>query len=205
MAKGKLFILSAPSGAGKSTVLSRVMAQLNGLAFSISHTTRSPRIGEKDGREYHFVDKTEFTRMIHEKQFLEFALVHGNYYGTSRLALKQQLDQGLDVILDIDVQGARIVRESGELPAVYVFLAPPNIAELERRLRERALDSEETIAKRLTNAHNELRAVEEYEYLIVNDNLDEAVQMFAAVILAERARGRRDHGGFGLQTKVFFS
>ena len=205
MAKGKLFILSAPSGAGKSTVLSRVMAQLHGVAFSVSHTTRAPRIGEQDGREYHFVSKPEFTRMIDEKQFLEFAEVHGNFYGTSRLALKQQLDQGLDVILDIDVQGARIVRESGELPAVYVFLAPPNIAELERRLRERALDSEETIAKRLTNAHNEMLAVGEYEYLIVNDNLDEAVKMFAAVILAERARGHRDYGGFELQTKVFFS
>jgi guanylate kinase len=121
------------------------MADLQGLAFSISHTTRSPRAGEKDGREYHFVDRTTFLSMIDEGQFCEYADVHGNLYGTSKAAIQQQLAQGIDVILDIDVQGAAIIQNSPELDSLSVFLAPPSLTELERRLRSRGLDSEESI------------------------------------------------------------
>jgi len=203
MAKGKLFIISAPSGAGKSTVLSRVMAQLPGVAFSVSHTTRMPRKGEQDGREYHFVDRTTFTEMIEQGNFLEYADVHGNYYGTSRLAVQEQLEQGLDVILDIDVQGAKIIRDAKEMDAVFVFLTPPDLTELERRLRGRGLDSDETIVQRLKNAHTELRSLGDFDYLIVNEELDEAVRMFESVILAERAKNHRHFTGKDIQTKVF--
>ena len=202
MVKGKLFIISAPSGAGKSTVLKQVMAQLPGVAFSISHTTRQPRKGEQDGREYYFVDRAEFTQMIEQGSFLEYADVHGNYYGTSRLAVQEQLDQGLDVILDIDVQGAKIIRDAKELAAVFVFLAPPDLEELERRLRGRGLDSDETIAKRLKNAHTELRSFGKFDYLIVNNKLDEAVRMFESVVLAERAKSHRHYNGHDINTKV---
>ncbi len=204
MVQGKLFIISAPSGAGKSTVLNRVIAQLTGIAFSISHTTRMPRKGEQDGREYYFVDKSTFTAMIEEGNFLEYADVHGNFYGTSRLAVQKQLNQGLDVILDIDVQGAKIIRDAHELEAASIFLAPPDLAELERRLRGRGLDSDETIVKRLKNAHTELRSLGEFDYLIVNDKLDEAVRMFESIILAERAKNHRHFSGTEIQTKVLF-
>jgi guanylate kinase len=205
MVKGTLFIISAPSGAGKSTLLNRVMTQLPGVVFSISHTTRLPRKGEQDGREYHFVEKTAFVAMIEDGHFLEYANVHGNYYGTSRLAVQQQLEQGLDVILDIDVQGAKIIRDAGELDSVSIFLAPPDLTELERRLRGRGLDSDETISKRLRNATTELRALEEFDYLIVNEKLDDAVRMFESVILAERAKSHRHFTGKDIQKKVFFA
>jgi guanylate kinase len=181
------------------------MARLPGVAFSVSHTTRMPRKGEQDGREYHFVAKTAFVAMIEEGHFLEYADVHGNYYGTSRIAVQQQLEQGLDVILDIDVQGAKIVKDAGELESVSIFLAPPDLTELERRLRGRGLDSDETISKRLKNATTELRALGDFDYLIVNEKLDEAVQMFESVILAERAKSHRHFSGKDIQTKVLFA
>jgi len=202
MKKGILFILSAPSGAGKSTVLKRVMANLKGLAFSVSHTTRVPRTGETDGVEYHFVDRSDFLQMKKNGEFLECADVHDNYYGTSRLAVEQQLDNGLDVILDIDVQGARIIQEAGELQAVYIFLAPPDLQELERRLRGRGLDSEVSISKRLDNAEAEMQAMVNYEYIVVNDNLDDAVRMFEAVILSERSKNRRGVDGTPLTVSL---
>lgn len=179
------------------------MAALQGVVFSVSHTTRAPRRGEEDGREYYFVDRATFTAMIDEGQFLEYADVHGNLYGTSGLAVQQQLDQGFDVILDIDVQGAKIIRDAGEMDAVFIFLAPPDLKELERRLRGRGLDSEETIVKRLKNARTELRSAHDFEYLIVNEDLDDAVRMFESIILAERARSRRHFTGQDIQTKVF--
>ena len=191
MNQGKLFILSAPSGTGKTTILKNVMANIDGVAFSVSHTTRMPREGEHDDKDYHFVGREEFIAIKENGDFLEYADVHGNLYGTSRLAVHEQINNGIDVILDIDVQGARIVKESEETHGVYIFIAPPNLHELERRLRGRGQDSEETIATRLTNARLEMEAVAEYDYLIVNDNVDETATMFVAIILAERARGRR--------------
>ncbi|MBU0946864.1 MAG: guanylate kinase [Proteobacteria bacterium] len=189
--KGQLFILSAPSGAGKTTLLKKVMAQLSGLAFSISHTTRPPRSGEKNGIDYHFVSVAEFQVMRDQGLFLEWAEVHGNFYGTSRPAVMKQLEQGQDIILDIDVQGAAIIAKDTTVAAVSVFIAPPTLAELERRLRGRGTDSNETIELRLHNAARELEAAPDYDYLVINDSLEEAAATLRAVIIAERSRSHR--------------
>ncbi len=191
MAQGRLFIFSAPSGAGKTTLLKRVMAELDNLAFSVSHTTRAPRAGEVDGVDYHFVSQERFAAMRDQGAFLEWAEVHGNFYGTSREAVLAQLAQGVDVILDIDVQGAAIVRASQLIDGAFVFISPPSLAELERRLRGRKTDSDETIGLRLRNAAKEMRAAVEYDYLLLNDQLEEAVTVLKAVVLAERSRAHR--------------
>jgi len=191
MTTGRLFVVSAPSGTGKTTLLKRVMHRLPGLAFSVSHTTRAPRSGEKDGADYHFVSPTQFQEMIDRKLFLEHAKVHANLYGTSWASIKQQLAEGVDVILDIDVQGAAIVRRSGGLEATHIFISPPSLAELERRLRGRGTESEEMIAVRLDNARIEIGAIREYEYLIVNDQLEATADLLASIIVAERARAHR--------------
>ena len=191
MSEGQLFVISAPSGAGKTTLLKRVMAHVQKLSFSVSHTTRQPRVGEKNGVDYHFTTRTTFLDMVKEGLFLEYAEVHDNLYGTSRESVAGQLKNGMDVVLDIDVQGAAIVRSSGGLKGVHIFIAPPGLAELERRLRGRGTESEENIAVRLKNCKTEMQAMGEYDYLIVNDQLDEAVDLLIAIIFAERARSRR--------------
>ena len=191
MTTGKLFILSAPSGAGKTTLLKRVMADLPGLAFSVSHTTRLPRAGEEDGVDYHFVSRDRFEAMREQGLFLEWAEVHGNLYGTSRPAVLAQLAKGLDVVLDIDVQGAAILRNSAVIPAASLFITPPSLQELERRLRGRGTDSEETILLRLKNARVEMQAALDYEYLIVNARLEQAIETLRAIVIAERSRGHR--------------
>ncbi len=188
---GKLFILSAPSGAGKTTILKKVMADLPGLAFSISHTTRRPRPGEVDGSDYHFVSREQFEAMREEGHFWEWAEVHGNLYGTSRTAVMAQLASGLDVILDIDVQGAAMLRQCGDAQGAFLFIAPPSLQTLEQRLRGRQTESEETIGLRLHNAKNEMMAVAFYDYLIVNDALEQAIDTLRAIIIAERSRGHR--------------
>ncbi len=190
-AAGQLFILSAPSGAGKTTILKKVMAEITGLTFSVSHTTRSPRSGEQDGVDYHFVSVDEFQDMQKQDLFLEWAEVHGNFYGTSRPAVLQQLEQGQDVVLDIDVQGAEIIRKSESVPAVSVFVAPPSLEELERRLRGRGTESDETVELRLQNAAREMKAAPGYDYLVINDELEQATATLQAVIIAERSRGHR--------------
>jgi guanylate kinase len=191
MTTGKLFILSAPSGAGKTTLLKRVMADLPGLAFSVSHTTRLPRTGEHDGVDYHFVSRGRFETMRDQGVFLEWAEVHGNLYGTSRPSVLAQLATGLDVILDIDIQGTAILRNSAAIPSASLFITPPSLSELERRLRGRGTDSEETILLRLKNAGKEMQAAVDYEYLIVNDRLEQAVDTLRAIVIAERSRGHR--------------
>lgn len=191
MTTGRLFVISAPSGAGKTTLLSRVMARIPGLAFSVSHTTRMPRPGETQGVDYHFVSRPEFLAMIDAGRFLEHAEVHGNLYGTAKSGIRQQLEEGIDVILDIDVQGAAILRRTGQIEAAYVFIAPPNMAELEKRLRGRGTESEDRIQLRLQNARQELQAAGEYEYLIINEDLAETADLLGAIILAERARAHR--------------
>lgn len=190
-ATGKLFILSAPSGAGKTTILKKVMAQLEHLAFSVSHTTRSPRSTEKNGVDYHFVSVMEFKRMQERDLFLEWAEVHGNYYGTSRLSVLEQLELGQDIILDIDIQGAAIIARDKSVQSVTVFVAPPSLAELESRLRGRGTDSNETIELRLRNAAREMAAAKDYDYLVINDKLDDAVTTMQSVIIAERSRSHR--------------
>lgn len=195
---GSLFIVSAPSGTGKTTLLRLVMQEVRQLVFSISHTTRSPRRGEVDGRDYYFVDTDRFAAMIEDNAFLEWARVHDNYYGTAISPLSSKLEQECDVILDIDVQGAALVRAAGTFPAVSIFVAPPDLDELEKRLRGRGSDDDETITRRLTNARREMAQRHGYEYLIVNDRLDDAVSMLCGIIYAERARCRRGIDGMPL-------
>ena len=196
---GILLVLSAPSGCGKTTILDRVMANLPGLVFSVSHTTRSPRAGEQDGKDYYFVTLTEFTRLRDQQPtgFLECAQVHGNMYGTSHAEVQRLRRDGLDVILDIDVQGAEQVREHAR--PVTVFIAPPSLTELERRLRSRGTESDASVDLRLENARKELACVDRYDYLIVNDRLDQAVESLRSIIIAERSRRRRTLEGQAMQ------
>jgi guanylate kinase len=191
MNKGFLLVLSAPSGCGKTTILRQVMAELPGLSFSVSHTTRQPRPGEVNGREYHFVSPEQFLALRDQQPsgFLEWAEVHGNFYGTSRQEVEQRLSAGADVILDIDVQGAAQVRSNAE--PVTVFIAPPSLEELERRLRGRGTESEDSLRRRLANAAQEMQEADAYTCLIVNDRLEEAVLALKSVIIAERCRRRR--------------
>lgn len=203
MIKGKLFVISAPSGAGKTTILRRIMADVAGLTFSISHTTRKPRPGERDGVEYNFVNREEFLAMIDDGQFIEYAEVHENLYGTSGAAIEQQLQQGLDVILDIDVQGAEILRTLSQPEATFIFIAPPGLGELESRLRGRGTESEEIIKVRLKNAQTEMRAAAGYDYLIINDVLDEAEKVLTGIILAERAKAHRSPSGKAISDSIF--
>ncbi len=195
MSRGNLFIISAPSGAGKSTILKKLLAKVDNLAFSVSHTTRAPRPGESDGREYHFVDRATFEGMRNDQAFLEWAEVHGNLYGTSRSAIEAQQAKGIDVFLDIDVQGARQLRDCGHPGAVFLFIAPPSWPELEKRLRGRGTDPEETVQLRLHNARREMEDAGRYDYLLINDRLEEAVEVLRAVIIAERCKGRRTPDG----------
>ncbi|MFZ5774833.1 MAG: guanylate kinase [Thermodesulfobacteriota bacterium] len=200
MSQGTLFVISAPSGAGKTTLLKRLLDQVRNLSFSVSHTTRQPRTGEENGRDYHFVDRPTFEAMRESGDFLEWAEVHGNLYGTSRRAVADQLAQGRDVFLDIDVQGASQLRAS-ENGAVFLFIAPPSRQILEQRLRGRGTDSEETIRLRLDNAQREMAEAPRYDYLIINDELESATEMLRSVILAQRCRGRRDIDGLPLDLR----
>jgi guanylate kinase len=196
--KGTLLIISAPSGTGKTTILKKMMQELKGTVFSVSHTTRAPRTLEKNGIDYHFVDKQTFESMQKNNDFLEWAEVHDNFYGTSKTEVIRQLESGMDVILDIDVQGARQVRESADLLCASIFIIPPSWEEQERRLRKRGTDNSETIQLRLANARKETTDAEAYDYLITNDNFDNAVDVLRSIIIAERSRCRRDHNGQSL-------
>jgi len=192
---GKLFIISAPSGTGKTSLLKHVMSGVERIVFSISHTTRPPRTGEGEGRDYYFVRKERFQEMVAAGEFLEWAVVHDNYYGTALSAISEQLKRNYDVILDIDVQGAEIIRSEKKLPASHVFIIPPDMAELENRLRGRGTENEQTIQKRLRNARDEILQCQRYDYVVVNDTLQRAAQLVSSIICAERARGRRTAQG----------
>lgn len=195
MTSGHLFVISAPSGTGKTTLLKPILATLPAISFSVSHTTRQPRPGEIDGQDYFFVDVDQFKAMRQKGDFLEWAEVHGNYYGTSRQAVLRQLERGQDLILDIDVQGARQLQARQDLEATFVFIAPPSLVELERRLTGRQTDSAETIAVRLRNARQELQAASLYDYVVVNDDLEQAKTMLTAIVLGKRAAARRGYHG----------
>ncbi len=190
MARGILFVISAPSGTGKSSVSRRLLASVDGMEFSVSYTTRPRRDGERDGREYHFVDDAGFDAMVARDGFLEWAHVFGHRYGTGREATEAALEAGRDLLLDIDVQGASRVRDSGTA-AVSVFLLPPDYATLERRLRSRASDDEEQIRQRLALARHEAGEYRHYDYLVINDRLDQAVEELRAIVTAERRRVAR--------------
>ncbi|MBB1273280.1 MULTISPECIES: guanylate kinase [Psychromonas] len=184
---GTLFIVSAPSGAGKSSLIKALLAENSDhpAQVSISHTTRLPRPGEVDGEHYHFVSKAEFEQLISENAFFEWAEVFGNYYGTSRITIEESLQQGIDIMLDIDWQGARQVHQV--MPnAKGIFILPPSRAELEARLNKRGQDSAEVIAQRMEKAQSEMSHYNEYDYLIVNDDFDTAIREFSAIVRALR-------------------
>lgn len=182
-----IFIISAPSGSGKSTLVNHVRRLVPRLEFSISYTTRRPRGSEQNGREYFFVSREEFQQMIERNEFLEYAEVFGNYYGTARRFLRQAEADGKDLLLDIDVQGAEQIK--AKLPqAISIFILPPNRSELEQRLRGRSQDSDAVIARRLDEASREIENYRKYDYILVNDRLDESVEGLSAIVLSERLR-----------------
>ena len=187
--RGLLFVVSAPSGTGKTTVVERLVQIFPDLGMSRSYTSRAMRQGEKDGVDYNFISRERFEAMVAEDAFLEWADVFGNLYGTGKAETERELAGGRDLVLVIDVQGARQVRSHGA-NAIGIFVLPPSFEALERRLRGRSKDSEDAIRKRLTTARREIRAVAEYEYVIVNDELDACVDRLRSIVLAERARPR---------------
>jgi len=185
-----LLILSSPSGAGKSTLSGKLRERFPGLRFSVSHTTRSPRANEQDGREYHFVDRATFQAMIAADAFVEWAEVHGNLYGTSVEEIERAREGREGVLFDVDYQGARQIR--ARYPeAVTVFILPPSLDELERRLRSRASDTEASIARRLAAALGEIEHYGFFDYIVVNDRLEEAAEQLRGIVMAERCRRGR--------------
>ncbi len=182
-----VIVVSAPSGAGKTTVVARVLRELGGIRFSVSHTTRAPRGAERDGVEYHFVDGAAFEGLRNEGRLLEWAEVHGNLYGTAVEEIERASGAGVDILLDLDVQGAAQVRE--RIPeAVTVFVLPPSYEVLEGRLRGRGQDDEATIRRRLAAAGREIDAFEKYDYVIVNDDLEACVEELKSIVRAARCR-----------------
>jgi len=180
-----IYIISAPSGSGKSTLVNEIRRIVSGLEFSISYTTRPPRGSEQNGREYYFVSRAEFEGMLRKDEFLEHADVFGNYYGTARRFLREATEKKHDLLLDIDVQGAKQIKE--KLPeAVSIFILPPNRQILEWRLRNRSLDTEEVIQRRLVTATREIENYSKYDYILVNDRLEESTECLQSVLLAER-------------------
>lgn len=187
-----IVVISGPSGAGKSTIIKNASEHIGSFYFSISTTTREPRSGELHGREYFFVTKEEFERDIEEGSFLEYAKVHDNYYGTSLKPVMEALDAKKLVIFDIDVQGHKLVREKLNKITTSIFITPPSIKELENRLRSRSLDDESIIEKRVANAKKEIMSIKEYDYIIINDDIQKAADEFVSVCNSARLRLSND-------------
>lgn len=183
--QGNIFVISAASGTGKTTLIARLLQHHSDIRVSVSHTTRAPRRGEENGKHYHFVSVPEFERMIEEGQFVEYAKVYGNYYGTSTQSLESLTRQGVDVILEIDTQGAEQIRR--QLPQAYsIFIAPPSLATLEQRLNQRAADAPQVITVRLAEARNEIEQARLFDYLVVNDDLTAAEAALLHIIKSQR-------------------
>lgn len=187
--EGLLFVVSAPSGAGKTTLCRALSDSIENLTHSISYTTRKPRPGEIDGRDYYFVTEERFRNMVQAGDFAEWAKVHSNLYGTSRRVLSEMRAEGTDVILDIDTQGAGQIKEKCQ-DAVFIFIMPPSLEILEERLRNRKSDNEDEIKKRMRRARDEIRDYTMYDYIIVNRDFDRALTELRSVVLAERCRTR---------------
>ncbi|HWM30546.1 MAG TPA: guanylate kinase [Methyloceanibacter sp.] len=186
-----MLVLSSPSGAGKTTIARALLEAETGIASSISHTTRKKRKGEKEGKDYHFVDQDEFARMRDRGAFLEWAEVFGNSYGTPRAPVERALKEGRDVLFDVDWQGAASLRRAAPDDVVSVFILPPSAKALEKRLHDRAEDSEEEVRRRMRGASNEIRHWQEYDYVIVNHDLERSVAAVRAILIAERLRRAR--------------
>jgi len=191
---GKLFVISAPSGTGKSTILMAVRQRVPGLGYSISHTTRKPRGNERNGIDYHFVDDRTFTKMIDQGDLVEWAKVYDNFYGTSSSNLQDQTASGLDVLMDVDIQGGRNIKK--RFPdSVLIFLLPPSLEELERRLRKRGTDDEPVIESRMEMAADDIKNCVWYDYIIVNDKLEPAIDEAQSIIVSERCLTARQLPG----------
>lgn len=188
--KGAILIISGPSGCGKSTLLKEVYKDIDGYYFSISSTTRAPRVGEKDGVDYFFISKEEFLKDIEAGYFLEWAEVHGNYYGTSLKPVMKAVNEGKLAIFDIDVQGHEIAREKLDNIITSVFITTPNLSELENRLNNRATDSKEIIENRIINAKEEIKYFQEYDYFIVNDDLQKASKELVSIANVTRIKSK---------------
>lgn len=185
--RGQLIVLSGPSGVGKSTVIAELLGQRDDIYFSVSYTTRAPRAGEENGVNYNFVTRDEFERMIRDNELLEYAEYVDNYYGTSLKTIEEKLAAGQDVLLDIEVQGAAKVRK--RCPgAIFIFIIPPSFEELSRRLRKRNTDDEDVIAGRLAKAKLELQEIPNYDYLVINDKVSDAVREIVAILTSAQCR-----------------
>jgi len=190
---GAILILSGPSGAGKSTIISKSIDRIGEFYFSISTTTRRPREGERDGVEYHFVTKDEFKEGIRRGDFLEYAVVHGNYYGTSLKPVQEALSAGKLVIFDIDIQGHRLIRAKMEDLVTSIFITPPTLNELKRRLYSRSNRLDEMVERRIENAKYEIKAMGEFDFVIINDEVNRAVEQFITIAKASRLKiGKHD-------------
>ena len=189
--RGLMIVLSSPSGAGKTTLTRKLLKENPDMAMSVSATTRSPRNGEEDGTDYYFISKNKFVEMVDEEAFLEHAKVFDNFYGTPRAPVEAALSDGHDVVFDIDWQGAQQLTKAAGDDLVKVFILPPNMRELEMRLKKRAQDSDEVIAKRMAKSEAEISHWAEYDYVIVNENIDTALAELRTIVASERMRRRR--------------
>lgn len=201
MKRGLLIVVSGASGTGKGTVCKKILDEMPQIVYSISATTRTPRPGEVDGREYYFLSRNEFTTWIADEKFLEFAEVYGNFYGTPLNKIEERLNRGEDVLLEIDVQGAlNVKRKCPE--GVYIFLLPPSLQELKRRIEGRGTETPESLARRLANAVAEIKIGREYDYVVVNDSVDDAAAQIKAILVAERCRVERNVDKFNSEEVI---